>query len=561
LAASTLHIVTGLAPWSRPESKHAPPVATILYKILESTTGPPRDAKTLSPFLNHWLTCCFQRNPSDRPTAHECLSHPWFSPDTHEDGGSAYTSAREPASLDSSWANGVSVDTATSWSKPEPVDSVDVIVVGAGMAGLACAGALKEAGASVVVLESRARVGGRIHTWQPESGPCIDLGAAWLYGTKKNPIAKLASSAGAKLVTTDWDSCDVYDEQGRKVPTTALDEGYDEFNKTRKQIEKLRRGMEEDTGLWATICSLVSPDTDTSVNSALRVAWKDNVEWEYALPLEQLSTLYFDLDEDLKGQHKMLEEGLGAVVSFCSRDLDVRLSHRVTAIAENTDGEGVCVSALCRGRVVQTEARFVVVTLPLGVLKRAPPTFSPPLPSRKLAAVERIGLALVNKVALVFPEVFWPRRVHQFRRTGGLDEEVLFDSFINYAAVTSAPVLVAYVTAAAAKRVEELDDDETLAACLKSLQQCFPSVTPIPRPTSFQITRWGRDPHSYCSYTAMALGSSPADRRALAQPHGSGERIRFAGEATESKFPGTVHGAFFSGKREADAIKQELKLK
>mmetsp|Transcript_31816 Transcript_31816/g.74609 ORF Transcript_31816/g.74609 Transcript_31816/m.74609 type:complete len:118 (+) Transcript_31816:83-436(+) len=75
LAASALHLVTGAVPWTGGQSK---PMATILYNILESKGGPPWDRKALSPMMNHFLDCCFHAEPRERPTAQECMSHPWF---------------------------------------------------------------------------------------------------------------------------------------------------------------------------------------------------------------------------------------------------------------------------------------------------------------------------------------------------------------------------------------------------------------------------------------------------------------------------------------------------
>ena len=73
-----------------------------------------------------------------------------------------------------------------------------------------------------------------------------------------------------------------------------------------------------------------------------------------------------------------------------------------------------------------------------------------------------------------------------------------------------------------------------------------------PEPTGALVTRWAADPYARGSYSFLAVGSSPADLRALAEP--VGERLLFAGEATHEEFFATVHGAYMSGIREAERI-------
>ena len=105
-----------------------------------------------------------------------------------------------------------------------------VIVVGAGVAGLACASELARVGIDVVVLEARARIGGRV--WSDERlGFPIDMGASLIMGHESNPLTRLARAAGAELAPIDSDGIAVF-HAGRRVPEpelTALAEAYDEL--------------------------------------------------------------------------------------------------------------------------------------------------------------------------------------------------------------------------------------------------------------------------------------------------------------------------------------------
>jgi len=110
---------------------------------------------------------------------------------------------------------------------------------------------------------------------------------------------------------------------------------------------------------------------------------------------------------------------------------------------------------------------------------------------------------------------------------------------------------VGFWAGSAARAVEDLAEDRVAARALAVLRRIYGSGN-VPEPVGVALTRWGRDPFSYGSYSHVPVGASLADYRRLAEPVAG--RLFFAGEATSDVYPATVHGAFLTGVREAERI-------
>lgn len=163
--------------------------------------------------------------------------------------------------------------------------------------------------------------------------------------------------------------------------------------------------------------------------------------------------------------------------------------------------------------------------------------FDPPLPPSKRKAIDRLGYGTLAKLGLRFAKVFWPRQAYVFGLAAGADHGGT--AAINLAAVDGSPTLVLLVGGDAGRWLEGLSDAEAQAWGLARLQEAF--GPDVPEPLELIRSGWSSDPHARGSYSNVAVGSSPDDMGALAEP--LADQLYFAGEATSANQWGTAAAA------------------
>jgi monoamine oxidase len=432
-------------------------------------------------------------------------------------------------------------------SADEPGGVERVVVVGAGVAGLACARALADTGRKVIVLEGRDRIGGRVVTsrvW-PDA-PC-DLGASWIQGTRGNPIAHLAEEWGIETKRSAPDEATVFRADGHRL-TEAESERVEALVKEVLAGVKSAQSAHDDDGDGLALGPVVerlldeaAPDATTrrDVEQALIAT----IEHEFAADMADLSLLYYDAAPGKGGANVVFPGGYDQIPARLAKGLDVRLGQTVVAIEH--DAEGVVV----RTKGAAFEADRVVVTLPLGVLKKGSVAFRPELPEPKRRAIERLGMGLLDKVWLRFPRTFRRKDDRDLVGYVGKTRGVWAESF-DFQAVLGQPVLLCFQAGSVARAAEGMSDAAIVASAMSWIRAAH--GTDVPDPVAHQVTRWAADPFTFGSYSYMAKGSTPADVKALAAPIGA--RVFFAGEATAARDPATVHGAYATGLRAAEEI-------
>ncbi len=412
-----------------------------------------------------------------------------------------------------------------------------VVIIGAGIAGLAAARALQSVGfTNITVLEGRNRIGGRIWTDRSLGFP-LDLGASWIHGPKGgNPITVLADNANANTFMTDDEKLVVHNTNGQKIDDGTMDNYYKDYNKMLKKIEDTgQAGQSFQQAVQAYNGSYLT-------DNIMKYQLSAYAEFDAGGPIEEMDAKYWQTDEKFPGKDVLFPNGYDAVVNFLAEGLNIRINTTVTQI--NYAGNDVVVSTN-QGNFT---AKYLVCTLPLGVLKAGNVTFTPTLPTDKAGAITRLKMGYVNKVGLEFPSVFWDNEQQYIGYCSEIKGQ--YNYFINCRKFIEKNVLMTFGFGNYGLTMENDSENKIGSDIMDILRKMYGNS--IPNYARIKVSKWSQDQFARGAYSFANVGASDADFDAFVAP--VNDKIFFAGEHTIGKYRGTVHGAYISGLRQAERI-------
>src|SRR4051812_12215430 len=444
------------------------------------------------------------------------------------------------------------------------VVEADVCIVGAGFAGLAAAHQLQAQGRSVVVLEARNRVGGRIWT-QDVDGVAIDRGGAWL-SPLHGAALTLAGELGVPTYKTWAKGAHLLIGDGRTrrykglipnisplaVVTIALAQS--RINRLAKRVSVAQPWAARDAAKWDAQSVghwLEQTRISTTIGHDL---FEMAVRGLFAADLHDVSMLHLlflahahgGIDKlfSIEGgaQENMVEGGLGELARRIAAEIgdDLRLGAPVRRIAQ--DATTVHVEA----DGCQVVAKHAIVATPPALALDV--DWDPALPSERTELYTAAVGGVETKTMLVYDEPFWRAEgLSGQSAEPGSAAEVTIDAS---PADGKAGVLAAFTFGPTASRVDALSVPERRAAVTATLAARFgPRAA---RPVAFVETPWWQEPWSRgCSFAHLPPGQLSRHGHLLASPMG---RLHWAGTETATVSHGAVDGAIRSGQRAAQEV-------
>ncbi|PZN99378.1 MAG: amine oxidase [Hyphomicrobiales bacterium] len=403
----------------------------------------------------------------------------------------------------------------------------DVVIIGAGAAGLAAAHGLKAAGRKAIVLEARDRVGGRAFT-DTSLGPAYDAGAMFIHWAERNPWVQIARDLGVATPDESWGGGFQVFSDGKPMADADRQKRRGAFGQIDRRLETVDLAK-RDLSVKDLLGDL-GPDLSQIASSGLLLSIGEESD--------RISTR--DYQRLWAGDDLVVPSGYGNLVARYGAGLDIRLNQPVGEI--RWDGPGVVVTTPSGS----LRANACIVTVPVGVLKAGAIRFTPELPMRTRDALDGIGMGALTKIALkVEGDRFGITPGTSFLEAGSPHRMMNFDLFPE-----DKDLIVAYCGGDHARELSAAGPDATrdhLTTLLTSMigSDIAKAITGISFPA------WWTDPFSRGSYSVCLPGREAA-REQLAEPIGG--RIVIAGEATAGGGAMTVGGATLAGRAAAAAL-------
>ncbi|KAI9163079.1 putative polyamine oxidase 4 [Paramyrothecium foliicola] len=489
--------------------------------------------------------------------------------------------------------NGYNTNTLLSQRARESRSKPHIGIIGAGVAGLRCADVLLGHGFQVTIIEARNRLGGRVQQAELLNKHVVDMGPNWIHGTAENPILHLAEAM--KTAVSDRDTqTNVYDRNGELFPlkegerysTIMWDIIQDAFKFSNEHGSNIdpARSLQD---FFRERLTEVLPETEDDYERKRNIVMELSAMWGAFVgsPISKQSLKFFWLEECIEGENLFCagtyKKILETIAKPAVAGAEILLDTKAESIGYRDESEMDVAVTVQGGRTLSFDA--VVVTAPLGWLKRNTKAFSPPLPERITRAIGSLGYGCLEKVYITFSKAFWLQKGADGRDVRGFVQWIAPD----YAASTnpegwnqevveladlgdehSHPTLLFYtygdqsnyLVKKLAKMSDQKEKDEFVFNFFKPYYSRLPNYVETDddcKPVASLATGWLLDEFAgHGSYTNFQVGLTEGDEDVqvlrVGMPKNS---LYFAGEhAAPYVALGTTTGAYWSGEAVAKRI-------
>ena len=453
---------------------------------------------------------------------------------------------------------------------PEPqTRDADLVVIGAGLAGLSAARAAAAAGASVVVVEARDRVGGRVLNEDIGGGNVVEVGAQWI-GPTQDRLAAVAAKLGVETFPTYGEGENVIEYGGRLRryrgtiprinPVVLLD-----VERAQRRLNRLARKVPLDAPWEAPGAAALDGQTAATwmrrnlATRAGRMLLELGIEAVWAAQPEDMSLLHVLFYIHSAGGLEMLFDTEGGA----QQDRFVGGSQRIPILmAQELGRENVLLGApvrmIRRGEHgVTVEADGATVRARRAVVAVAPTlagriAYDPPLPGFRDQLTQRMPLGTVAKCMAIYDEPFW--RAENLSGQGTSDAGPVKLTFDNTPPTGAPGVLLGFLEGRQARELGRVHANERRAAVLDCFARLFGPRAG--RPDAYVERLWADEEWSRGCYGChMPTGAWTAYGPALREPIGP---LHWAGAEYATVWNGYMDGAVRSGEAAASAVLERL---
>jgi monoamine oxidase len=406
----------------------------------------------------------------------------------------------------------------------------DIVVIGAGAAGIAAARRVMAANRKVIVVEAASQIGGRCQTDVSTFDLPFDRGARWMHNPETNPMIKLARSAGLEIVTAP---------SGQKI---RIGRRYARAGETEEMLAALvraNRAIDEASRRLDVACGSVLPKDLGD--------WAGTAEFVLGANFSGKDLKDHSTGDKARAQDRNTaigcRQGLGTLIARLGEPVPLSLSTPANRMAWS--GREVFVETPA-GRIA---ARAAVITVSSNVLAAGNIRFSPDIPKRTLDAVSKLSLGSYDRIALQMPG----NPLGLSRDDVIIEQSNSTKTALIYANIGGSSLCSIDVGGSFGRDLSAQGEAAMVAFAREWLMKLFGSDVASAVKKS-GATRWNAAPFVLGAMSAASPGGQ-ASRKVLSEPIGC---MYLAGEATHETLWGTIDGAWESGERAAEAALRRI---